>query len=499
MAQVRTGASLRSRLVFRPMSRYGSPWGHESFCVAVVDDPEIELPLDAEPPVPSDPAGNVVLLTERIRRAGSRWVVVWFAKDPRSRGAFAVPRGFGRDAVVDVGDVVVSDARLLAAGVVVDRAGQPVEGANVQILIPREGTPRWRWGSSKGRSDGRGRFELRFETELEEIGLTAGSRFHCLRAPVSISPGDRDVRLVVDGAGAVSGRLLLAPDVPARELHVALEGIDGESMVVMNRTSRTRAPWNWRTPLDRDGTFSFDGVPPGHLAVVIRLGPTGPEVERLDDLVVPSGGTAIDPRLELIDLRGRLRLVTIKVQDGSGRPIRGAHVRTRVADSERSGPAVTRGNGVASVVMAVGMPMDIQVSHPLYRSIRIAEVKGPRTVVLADFVVATVRVVCPEPLPLDRAWWVMARPVDASGKRLPGEVREQKLDPDGTGRLRFPASGRYGLVLLIRSTQPGGSVAAGLVREPKDPVIVVAENAPEAIHDVVLSRTAVRNALEQVR
>jgi hypothetical protein len=195
---------------------------------------------------------------------------------------------------VEMGDLVLASPPLIAEGRVVDGAGQPVEGALVRPTEARLGASSAepffvRCGDIQARSDAGGAFRLagrthggRLRLELEHASLAA--------EPLEITPGTRDVELVALQTGGLAGRVLMESDI-SWWVH-ARRGAAG---------SRTPTVTPQR---EADGSFLFESLLPGAYTLSVSI--SGETLVEIDDLAVTSGEITRDPRIQELDLRGRL-------------------------------------------------------------------------------------------------------------------------------------------------------------------------------------------------
>ncbi|MEZ4365786.1 MAG: carboxypeptidase-like regulatory domain-containing protein [Kofleriaceae bacterium] len=170
----------------------------------------------------------------------------------------------------DVDDVVLTiDVTGTIAGIVVDPAGEPLEGVQVSAgpAFGRGAMPdmsQWRLrGFPEALTDGGGRFTLTGLAPGTYQVRAARSRIG-RRGPrggpgdgVEASAGDRDVRLVLAPEGSVTGKVAFA-DGRVPDLMTVSVGFTSEAVA------------------SPDGRFTLDGLAPGELEVTVR----GPSFER---------------------------------------------------------------------------------------------------------------------------------------------------------------------------------------------------------------------------
>jgi hypothetical protein len=280
---------------------------------------------------------------------------------------------------VDLGDVVLEPAGLIAAGIVLDAADEPVEGAGVQAQFGlTDGRGRMRWDSARsalGATSGAdGRFELRGITQPEELRLVASKRGWTDAGPVASRLGAEDVVLRLSRSGALEGALLLNPGVEPGLFQVRaswsqVDAYGGD----LRRNASTR--------VEGSGRFVIDNVAPGRVGVEIALAGTGRRFDLIEGLLVTSGETMRDPRLNPVDLSDDVFAYEIAVLDGARRPVESGFVATTERSNRNTRMAYAIRGGVASV-LAFARQVDLEISAPGHSTLFVQGVDGDREVVL---------------------------------------------------------------------------------------------------------------------
>jgi len=198
------------------------------------------------------------------------------------------------------------------AGVVVDEAGEPIEGAQVSGW-PSFGGRRGRrgpgrFGGSEELSDAGGRFVLRglsegtYSLRASPPGSSGMGRLW-FRDSVDAEVGDQNVRLVLPADGAVKGKVAFA---------------DGEAPEAFTVGVGFGAP----TPfVSRDGSFTLGDLPPRKYSFAVRG--IGFDDKRVGEISVEAGKTT---DLGTITV-SRGRRIAGRVIDASGSPVQGALIR----------------------------------------------------------------------------------------------------------------------------------------------------------------------------
>lgn len=189
----------------------------------------------------------------------------------------------GGRAFEDLGEIVLSRVRPLAAGLVVDWRGEPVEGARVALVeSARESYPTTRHPFVTY-TDSQGRFELRYALGDEFVALQA-SLGGVASEPLEAVAGSEDLQLVLPWRGEVRGELLNGPQLRSMGSHivVALTPAGAGAEDLESRVITTHA----------DSRFRLVGLPAGawDLVVCASLSPSqtrelarAPGVVQLDE------------------------------------------------------------------------------------------------------------------------------------------------------------------------------------------------------------------------
>ncbi len=268
---------------------------------------------------------------------------------------------------LDVGDLVLSDFPVLAAGRVVDREGRPIVGA-VLGAIAVEGTHRSHV-QEVSLTDDDGRFELRSEVsrpnvlvvpKADGIVLVSGAD------PVAV--GSDQVEIVAVHGGTLSGKLLLPPDSKGEDFDVMVSGAPVAGIAwrySRPQTERMARMWD-------DGRFEVTSLLNGTADVVVKFSGTDVVLASVAGVRVREGAETDDERLAAIDLREKLapRSVRVVAADGSGISQAYVHFRlTGTSDEWLDARADQRG---AVTVVAPPGALDVLALADGYRATFVA-------------------------------------------------------------------------------------------------------------------------------
>lgn len=250
-------------------------------------------------------------LTDRV----SETHVVRVVTDYRPWTARVVVPAAPADADVDLGDVPLVATPVVCAGVVVGPEGEPVVDARLVLEAPTPLPP----GALLDGPIPDGTFRYFAETPPERVRLSAT---HAFRAPktttVDVPVGAKNFRLVLGAAtGVVRGRVLMADE--------HLSNLVGGYVVEATGADGVRRVWpppsTCGVARRLDAPFEIVGLPVGKARVEVLMSDDDVPVAVVEDVPVPGGDAAEDPRLDPIDLRGRVKTVVVTVVDPDGAPV----------------------------------------------------------------------------------------------------------------------------------------------------------------------------------
>jgi len=279
---------------------------------------------------------------------------------------------------VDLGDVKLEPAGLIAAGVVLDGADAPIEGANVQAQFGNaDPRGRMRWDRARSAlaatSGADGRFEVRGIPQPDGLRLVASKRGWNDEGPVEARLGSDEVVLRLAKSGSLQGTVMLNPGVEPSLFQVRASWSQFEaSGEELRRNASAR--------VDSDGAFTINEVAPGQASVEITLSGTGRRLELIEGVFVTSGEATRDPRLNPIDLSDDVFVYKIDVLDGAHQPVESGYVATNERSrNSRMAYAIRQGS---AMVMAFQRAVDLEISAPGHSTLLLKGVDGDREVVL---------------------------------------------------------------------------------------------------------------------
>jgi len=322
---------VRGRLVHED----GSAAGDAEFGCALAAPERSDRPAYAREGLRTDADGGFQLLASVRLPAELQFEVV--VRDARGRPAERGTRALRSRAsagVLEVGDVRLAPLPVLAAGVVLDAAGQPVAFASVEVHEPMgpsgDGadapvgwSPRWR---DEGRTDAQGRFRIASDCASPSVALwvKCGDR---RGTPREVRTGDEHVVLTLDWSGVIAGRVVLPQGVYRQQVTLKAVARDSAPVAIALREWRRRM-------LDDSSEFAIRGLESGAYDVVVEVDGAEDPIARVENVHVISGEITRDARLNPLDLRESVDLVTVRVLDLDGRPVQYGDARWSDAEAD---------------------------------------------------------------------------------------------------------------------------------------------------------------------
>lgn len=275
--------------------------------------------------------------------------------------------GLPRGGLLYLGDIRMQDTELLAAGQVVDAAGDPVRDARVVVEVQVGEDGAWSARSAlDARTSLRGSFVVRGVSASRQLRLVARMIGHAASAPVLCQPGESQVILALRRLGSLSASFEWSGGDPQQLLTLRLERAGEDSA------------------LGARGWGRFESLRPGPYDLAITVRGTQQPLLELLSLEVPFGGPCTDSRLHPIRLDGLLEVVRLTVVDSEGSPIPDASAR--VTDPPRalrlSGTWRADKEDGGRITIPASLRQPLTVSAPGCRALEIAPPLGDESVTL---------------------------------------------------------------------------------------------------------------------
>ncbi|MEE8467358.1 MAG: hypothetical protein V3T22_02825, partial [Planctomycetota bacterium] len=170
-----------------------------------------------------------------------------------------------------------------------------------------------------------------------------------------------------ESASSVEGRVLLDPDIPSQHVHVRLLLLVRETDGLLLRLP---------AELEPDGRFRFEGLPGGLASLEAGTGDLREPQVRIEGLLVPDTGTCDDPRLQSLDLRGRVHMFELEILDFEGERAHPVAVGWRVSTPEEEGAPYAHWVAGKDGLVSFASSSDLVDLLVLARGARTAELFG---------------------------------------------------------------------------------------------------------------------------
>jgi hypothetical protein len=403
---------------------------------------------------------------------------------------------------VDLGDRII-ERRVSAAGVVRDAAGEPLPGLRIArvVRLAGGGDPSFVGDRavSHALTDEHGRFELIGPPPSTDAWFAVsrdGSDYLCDPVPYREA---HDIEIVVAPTPTIAGQIIADEGFPLDRVRVALWD-----------ESKGRAPgrgmMGWEVvSVDASGRFRSDHLAPGRYTVGIGVSMIDNDPLLLENIGVQLGAPQ-DPRIEIVDLRGRFGVLDIDVRDPEGNAVPASAI-ARYADrsscelGETARPLILRKDKELATltIFAAG-----------FASAELSQVEAKARVVLTRDLPVELEWVSDVPLPtapfsLHANLQIVPRD-DGQQVRGTQSTADPTFGEERVVGLRVPKAGSYFLSVYVRRVaydeQFKGNVARSeYVTDPLDgPILTVAPSAtgaPQRI-PVMLPAGALQKAIDQL-
>ena len=266
----------------------------------------------------------------------------------------------------DLGTLLLEPLPIVASGIVVDIDGKPIGKVQMNLQVKTF------WGKEetnfywqqlydvRGTSAKDGSFTLSGYVESQELLLSAFLQgWQSTSEPIQV--GATGLRLTMERAAELSGRVLVDPGIPPSSLQVLAESaVDGK-------------PGSISQP-GREGQFQFDSLGSGRYHFSVRDRIFGDSLYRAEDVLVEVG-SGTDPRVAEIDLRGKLNYIQLTFVDESEQKIQNVNVRNR----DKNGTTYYAYGGALQIVTAE-QSLNLAVSASGHQAQLLEQVSGEQTI-----------------------------------------------------------------------------------------------------------------------
>lgn len=269
---------------------------------------------------------------------GSDWTALGLYFERRRDGAPSVMAVFDLEDLVDgdptqdptgrsreLGDVALQEPGVLLSGVLVDQNGEPIEGFSVTARHTIFGHS---WSSS-----------TQYFRHSVKTGADGGFALHELsprHGPVRLSFSGKGYAVETNVEAGIGENALRVEARPVGEISLAVDGapLDGFDINVMLQREGAPQGVSQRVYL-RNGRGRSSSIPAGSYDLTLAIDGREGGVT-IEDVEIPAGGKATDPRLLAIPWKEHFRFVRVVVRDDKQRPMGNAGTIWRY---------ITRNNG----------------------------------------------------------------------------------------------------------------------------------------------------------
>ena len=209
----------------------------------------------------------------------------------------------------ELGDIRLRAQRVLAEGKVQDPQGKPLEGVELNLFPPETqppgSSPREHFflSSESGKS---GEFRIYGSLSFRKYRLRAWKDGWFQDKEKTIFPGAKNVKIVLRKGGSAAASFLL-------DKGVSLQG----ARVFLEKEAESRRRFD---PLWKGNHVSWKGLPGGRMTLKVLLPASPFPILEIPGISVEWGKRTSDPRLEKIDLRGKIQVLD-RVLGEDGNPL----------------------------------------------------------------------------------------------------------------------------------------------------------------------------------
>lgn len=290
----------------------------------------------------------------------------------------------------DCGALELGEAPLIISGTVLRPDGTPAIGLElrVEVKLLRGENPRWRQDRSlrtATHSDGRFRIS----------GLALDGRYRLKMTPYYALPysrefalGTRDLEILLTATRKLVGRVLTENFIGRNDITAVVTFPD----VFADTQEDSYAKKSARV-FDRE--FELRNLPLTPVDLEFHLERTNEVIAVIPGLQPDMSGAKFHPRLDPVDLRGRIFHYEFRARDSAGKPIRNFTVTWSMGDKRGQ---VNTQSSVAKVLTTLPS-LDVTILSTHYRSLRVNDIHSDTEVVLRAPLAIGIRYAPATPLP----------------------------------------------------------------------------------------------------
>lgn len=289
-------------------------------------------------------------------------------EDPASAARTALPQPLPR-AEVDLGTLQFAPEPVLASGIVREKGGGPVEGANLVvdelIYTSPQGEENWNHQNEllRAKSAADGTFTLYGPKPEPAIRLRTHTRDHLPVPPLLLRYGETGIEIELSRGGGFEGVIQWAAGGTLLGLEFGLQMAGGQLL---------------RGGSIDGGTYKMKvrGAAPGTYDLVGRLDKEETEFLRLPGIVIRPGEVSTDPRVHPLDLDPFLELLTVAPRGPDGKLPPKCWIHRLREDGGDGGNTNYDAQGVQRLPILAGASADLLIESQGFRSLYLPGSRG---------------------------------------------------------------------------------------------------------------------------
>jgi hypothetical protein len=388
-----------------------------------------------------------------------------------------------------LGDLVATREEPLVSGHVVDDRGSDVQRAIITV-VDANGE------HCNASTDTRGRFKVRGHIPDTVLRVYASREGFGSRTLSGVLPRTRNLRIVLRYGAWIDGSVLTDDALPLERISVHVR------RHLVNEPFDPNDDPHEATTVRTDGKFALTSLDPGTVCLDVDCEGAG-RLATIESVVLRAGAAVDDPRVRVIDLRGRLVHLRIDVVGEDEKPVGRGAVQCSVGGRPVSYEELR--DGKADFIVRE-TPCDLDVAAAGFRPVHIADVRTNQRVVMTRALRLRLRWHASAELPRSPISVSIALvPADAKAIRAANPASAVRLWPedehvfDHDGELTLDAGwpGVYELAWSLAKTTGTLTERRGLT-EPKPTRITVADTTDEQVFDVCPEPTRLADALRSL-
>jgi len=342
----------------------------------------------------------------------------------------------------DFGVLQLAPAPLLVSGTVLDPDGAPIRGAEISIqqryFWDENNRDNFYWNNHwrlNVKTDREGRFVVNGLLDGEDLRVVA-SKGGLRDADAEFRSGTTDLVLRMLPGAVLAGRVLVDDGISLDALRISLRSRDPDS-----------EGNSWQAGPNPEGQFRWDDLPDGIFDLEVTTDNGGELLYQVEGLQLRAGATNRDPRVEEIDLRGRLTGLHLEFVDSDGQRVREVRIMTLDLEPVQNWYAW---DGEVDIV-TLHAPLRLVAYAPGYRSAQLDGVAADREVMMRAGL--SLELVLDNPGVVPAGWevgaWLQPAPGDGGDGDGSYMQDEATFDSKGVATVAAQSAGTFDLQFYL--------------------------------------------------